>query len=258
MLPGPVRTLGAYARRNWKRALLAVFVLAALAVGGAVAYFETPHRSQGWATDAVDDTDGVTLSKTGGDYVLAPADRPRRGTLVFYPGGRVHPDAYLHTLVAVAADANVRVVVPKVPLNLALTETGAAGDYVGDGPLFVGGHSLGGPAACRYADANPGQVDGLVLFASYCDVDVSDHAFDAVSLTGSRDAVMDRERYRETRTNLPENRTFVELEGVNHSQFGAYTGQRGGQPATVSYRAAHDRVDAVLVPWMQNRTESTG
>ena len=81
---------------------------------------------------------------------------------------------------------------------------------------FVGGHSLGGAMACRYASSQPEQVNGLVLFAAYCEADATPED-PTLSVTGSADTVLDRETYHDRRSNLPANATVVEIEGMNHS-----------------------------------------
>ncbi|MFC7079321.1 alpha/beta hydrolase [Halorussus caseinilyticus] len=156
--------------------------------------------------------------------------------------------------------ANVTVFVPKMPLNVALLDADAAAESRTRNPgirtWFVGGHSLGGVAACRYADGH--DVRGLVLFASYCDANVSDRSLAVLSVTGSADTVLDRGNYRAGRTRLPPTADFREIRGVNHTQFGSYRGQRGDSPAPLSYDEAHRRLADRLVPWLANQSATTG
>jgi len=204
----------------------------------------------------------VSVARTDdGGYVVAPANRsgdgPRVG-LVFYAGGRVHPDAYVPSLAAVAAEPNVTVYLPTFPGNLAVLDQDRADDVVDAHPeidrWYVGGHSLGGSMACRYANDNPDRVEGLLLFASYCDRDVSDTDLDVLSVTGAEDAVLNREEYEASRSNLPDDAVHVELEGVNHSGFGGYVGQPDGEPSGTTFETAHDRLASAVVPWLSNRT----
>ena len=117
----------------------------------------------------------------------------------------------------------------------------------------MGGHSLGGAMACRYAAANPDAVAGLVLFASYCDRDISGTGLAALSVTGTADTVLDRDTYEASLANLPADATVRELPGLNHTQFGAYSGQPGDAPSGSSYDRAHARLANVTVPWFQRR-----
>jgi hypothetical protein len=260
-----VRAVGAWLRRHWRALAVIAAAVLVLAAGGFAWYFSTPLHAREGAVESVRVDDDVSLSKANGTYVLEPADgaeaEGERVGLVFYPGGRVHPDAYLSALAPLAAEANVTVFVPQPTLNLAVLDRGMAGGVMTRHPeidhWYVGGHSLGGAMACRYANANPDRVEGLVLFASYCDRNVSDSGLRVLSVTGRADAVLNRKRYENTLSDLPADATVVELDGVNHSQFGAYVGQRGGQASPLTFATAHDRLAAVVVPWFQ-RAEPAG
>jgi len=249
-------------RRRWKRGLLVIVVTILLVAGFglelAVTYFDTPHHGTDASIERVEADPSVEVERLGGGYVMRPAEGESAIGLVFYPGGRVHPDAYLASLAPLASRANVTIFVPKMPLNLAIFGQGAAGPIVRDHPevdtWYVGGHSLGGAMACRYAGNNPNRVDGVLLLASYCDRNVSDASLRALSVTGTADRVLNRDRYRATRSNLPADAQFVTIRGMNHSQFGSYTGQRGGAPARIDFDTAHDRLAEVLVSWVEKGT----
>jgi pimeloyl-ACP methyl ester carboxylesterase len=243
-------------RRQGKRLVVWGVAIGVLVVAGALAFVATPFHGTDASIAAVEDDPEVTVTRRDGTYVLDPAGGDPAAGLVFYPGGRVHPDAYLASLAPLAARANVRVVIPKPPLNLAVLDRGMAAQYVTDpavGTWFVGGHSLGGVVACRYARANPDAVEGVVLFASYCDRDVSGTDLSVLGVTGSADAVLDRDAARANRDNLPATATVRELP-LNHSQFGSYRGQPGDAPSGLRYAVAHDRLASVTVPWVRSRT----
>ncbi|ATW88452.1 alpha/beta hydrolase family protein [Halohasta litchfieldiae] len=250
-------------RRQGKRLAVwlgvGLIVLAALTVG----YFGSPYHGSSESIATVEDDQRVTVDRTDEGYVLQPVGTTPETGVVFYPGGRVHPDAYVGSLAALARDANVTVVIPKQPLNLAIVDYGLAqnglGTHAADSAMadhpdveawYVGGHSLGGAMACRYA-ANA-DVEGLLLYGSYCDVDISERDLAVVSVTGDADTVLNRTAYERNRGNLPASTRFADLEGVNHTQFGAYTGQ--DEPSGTSYETAHSRLNRVVVPWLQNET----
>lgn len=251
------------ARRQGRRLVVwivvALIVIAALAVG----YLGTPYHGSPESIAAVEDDEQVTVDRTADGYVLQPADTTPAAGIVFYPGGRVDPDAYVGSLAALSREANVTVVVPPMTLNLAVVDYGLAANGLGshaadsamaDRPAiddwYVGGHSLGGAMACRYAAAN--EVDGLLLYASYCDRDISERDLAVVSVTGDADGVIDRNAYERNRENLPPSTRVAELDGVNHTQFGTYRGQ--DEPSGTSYETAHRRLNGVVVPWLQNKT----
>lgn len=263
MLLGRLARSGGAVRTHWKRGVL-VLVVSILIVAGfglelAVTYFDQPHHGTDASIERVEADPTVEVDRLGGGYVMRPAGRESTVGLIFYPGGRVHPDAYLASLAPVVRDANVTVFVPKMPLNLAVLNQGAAGSIVRDHPdvdtWYVGGHSLGGSMACRYAGSHPNEVDGVVLLAAYCDRNVSDASLRVLSVTGTADQVLNRDRVRATRSNLPGDARVVSIRGMNHSQFGSYTGQRGGAPASIDFATAHARLGAVLVSWFENASD---
>jgi len=245
--------------RRYGRWLLvsATIIAVTVAVAGG-AYLATPYHGPAGSIDRVESDPAVAVSQQDGTYRLSPTEGNASAGLVFYPGARVHPDAYLATLAPLASEANVTVIVPKLPLNLAVLDTDAAGRYVTDSSVdrwYVGGHSLGGAMACRYAAGNPDALAGVVLYAAYCDRDLSGTDLAVLSVTGSADTVLDRERYEASRANLPADATHRELP-LNHSQFGSYRGQRGDTPSGVSYDRAHERLSNVTVAWFERQRDS--
>jgi len=241
-------------RRIAIRVAAVVAVLAVLAGVGFYAYFGVfAHHAPADVQESVRADASVDVREAYGGYVVTDADSDaERLGLVFYPGGRVAPDAYLPTAARIAERANVTVVVPKLRVNLAVFSQGRA-DAVVDGEpqvdrWVVGGHSLGGAMACRYAGENPGTVDGLLLVGSYCDRPVGETP--TLAVLGTRDAVLDRDQFAANRENLPADHTVGRIDGMNHSQAGWYTGQRGGQPARIATAEAHRRLARAVADWL--------
>jgi pimeloyl-ACP methyl ester carboxylesterase len=255
----------AVARRQGKRLGVWLVVVGLLFVTVFVVYFATPFEGTG--VDAVDDDPAVVVSQTDDGYVLEPADTDPTAGVVFYPGGRVDPNAYVSSLAPLVREANVTVVIPEMPLNLAIFDylgarvspkpdaaTAAMNRHPTIDRWYVGGHSLGGAMACRYASEHTRKVDGLLLYAAYCDVDISDSGLSVVSVVGAGDTVLNRESYQDGLALLPADASTHELAALNHSQFGSYTGQPGDEPSPISYELAHDRLNDVVVPWLENET----
>ena len=63
------------------------------------------------------------------------------------------------------------VLVPEMPLNLAVFDADSAATLIADNPdidtWVVGGHSLGGAMAAGFAADNSTPIDGLALWAAY-------------------------------------------------------------------------------------------
>lgn len=255
--------------RQGKRIVGWLIALLVIVLAMTVVFLGTPYEPPPESVSAVEDDDRVTLEQTNGGYVLEPATTEAEAGLVFYPGARVEPSAYLESLAPLARDANVTIIVPRMPLNLAVTDyaiartglrtdaaTSAMDDYEELDRWYVGGHSMGGAMACRYARHNPDRLDGLLLYASYCDQDISETGLAVLSVAGAADTVITRETYERNLANLPANASIHELPGLNHTQFGSYRAQLGDEPSGTSYEAAHDRLNDVVLSWLD--THSSG
>lgn len=155
---------------------------------------------------------------------------------IFYPGGHVESLAY-SPLAYKLAESGVFSVILNVPLNFAIFDTNAALDVISKYPQmkwFVAGHSLGGVAACEFAQRNPEYVAGVILLASYPAKDISTSRLKILSIYGSEDGVLPIEKIEEKKKFLPEDTKYVEIYGGNHSQFGYYGFQKGDNPAKIA------------------------
>jgi len=169
--------------------------------------------------------------------------------LVFYPGGRVDPYAYLPPLAHTAAATGLRVVVPKAPLNLAIADTrdieqlaSLAGNYI---TIATGGHSLGGVRGCLQAD-NP-RVSHLVLFASYCANDLTTRGdLRVLTVLGSLDGLTDPVQVSDAAIMLPGDPDTITISGANHASFGAYGPQSGDGPSRVSPERMREQLTDIL------------
>ena len=264
-------------RRQTKRLVGWLVVLVFVTITVTVVFLGTPFEGPSASIEAVDSDDGVSLERTNGGYVLEPTETDAETGeptitdtnvgLVFYPGARVTPSAYVESLAPVARDANVTVVIPSMPLNLAIVDYGvartglrshAATAEMAERPdieqWYVGGHSLGGAMACWYADDHRDDVEGLVLYGSYCDRNIADRGLAVLSIAGVQDTVIDASDYERGVSKLPAAATVVELDGLNHTQFGSYSGQRGDTATGTSYEDAHARLNEAVVSWFGNET----
>jgi dienelactone hydrolase len=240
-------------RRRWIRRFITAAAVLLLAVGlGLVVWASFPHQAAPAAEAALVSDQEVRVEKNEPWLTFYPAgERPAAG-LVFYPGGRVVPEAYAPLARRIAAEGYL-VVIPEMPLNLAVFRPGAAEDVLAAYPTVdawaVGGHSLGGAMAAQFAAANPGRVAGLVLWASYPpeSSDLSGSGLDAVSIYGTRDGLASPGEVLGARDRLPLETKFVAVEGGNHAGFGAYGTQRGDNPADIRREEQAAQVTAATV-----------
>ena len=179
--------------------------------------------------------EGVTVEIGRGRIVFRP-EEPELG-LIFYPGGRVRPEAYA-PLMAELAERGVLCVVPRMPGDLAVLMPNAADGvqaaYPEVGRWLIGGHSLGGVIAAHYAEKHADAFEGLVLLAAYSDRDLRDSGLRVLSVVGTEDGVLKREAYAAGKALLPEDAQELVIEGGCHALFGSYGAQRGDGVPTIT------------------------
>ncbi len=170
--------------------------------------------------------------------MITPAEiNPAQPAVIFYPGGLVAPEAYLYKMGHVAECLQAPVYAIKAPFNAAIFDINAAARAIENFNLetvWVGGHSLGGISAARFTAQNTGKVEGLFLFGSYSDQDLNSFGGKVISIMGDQDLIINRENYEEAKKNLPPGAQIIEVEGLNHSDFGNYGLQSGDGPGNLS------------------------
>jgi dienelactone hydrolase len=122
---------------------------------------------------------------------------------------------------------------------LSLFGSGRASEVVAANPEInqwvIGGHSLGGVMAARYASQNPDKVEGLALWAAYpaADNDLRKSGITVTSIYATLDGLTTLEDIEASRNLLPLDTLWVEIEGGNHAQFGDYGAQSGDREARI-------------------------
>ncbi len=234
--------------RRLVRVLVVVAAVLALVVVGFLAWASTPMMgTRAAALEAWRDP-AVSIRDAGDAVVMAPTGEASGTGLVFIPGARVDPYAYLFKLSGVVAETGATVVITKPTLNLAFFDQRPLSAFTSAAPgvdrWFVGGHSLGGVRACQLA-TSPG-VEGLVLLGSYCANDLSGTSLRVLSGGGGRDCLSTPEKIAGAAHLLPADTAFVEVRGMDHAQFGDYGAQPGDCEATIGDGEARDALTAAL------------
>ena len=170
-----------------------------------------------------------------GDLVFQPEDAT--SGLIFYPGGKVEYTAYIPLMKALASEGILCVLV-KMPGNLAVLDMDAAEGIPEQFPdidtWYMAGHSLGGSMAASYLADHADAFGGLILLGAYSTADLSDSGLAVLSLYGSEDLVMNREKYAKYRENLPADLTETVIDGGCHAYFGMYGTQEGDGTPTIT------------------------
>ena len=177
----------------------------------------------------------VDVAENEVGYTLAP-ENAQRG-FIFYPGGKVDHEAYLPLMRELASEG-VLCVVAEMPFRLAVLDMDAAAGIPEQYPRieswYIGGHSLGGAMAASWLAKNTDTFDGLILLGAYSTADLSGTDLAVLSIYGSEDLVMNREKYQANLGNLPSGFTEVIIDGGCHAGFGMYGVQNGDGIATIS------------------------
>ena len=175
-------------------------------------------------------------------------------TVVFYPGGLVEPASYSNWA-SQLAQAGYTVKLVHFPLNLAVLAPNQAKKVVGPHEQYViGGHSLGGAMAARYAaTADKKNLKGVFLLAAYADQKGRlDHSkLPVLSVTASRDGVLNWSHYEADKKYLPRDTTFTTISGGNHGGFGSYGHQQGDKVAHISNTTHQKQVAHLLIKWLK-------
>ena len=236
--------------------LISLLIALALVMVGFVVYAKFSTASpQPEALTAMQSTSEVEVI-TDGWLAFVPRETLPTTGFVFYPGGLVDPRAYAPMAQDIAAEGSL-VVIPRMPLNLAVFGSGKATDVIQAFPEIelwaIGGHSLGGAMAGQYAHRNPTSVSGLALWAAFPSEgsDLSPRNLAATSIYGTRDGLVSFEEIEASRQLLPAETKYVAVEGGNHAQFGWYGPQKGDLPATLSHAEQHAQTVAATVALLE-------
>ena len=232
-------------------------LLFALAAALAVYAGDYYHAGDTSAELLENGTDTVKISEgKNGELIFAPADDSDPDTgFIFYPGGKVEYSAYA-PLMEKIAEKGILCVIVKMPCNLAILDTGAADEIPEEFPeitdWYIGGHSLGGASASMYLEGNSEKYRGLVLLGAYSSVDLTETGLSVLSVYGSNDGVMKRDKYSEYLNNLPSDFTEYIIEGGCHSYFGDYGAQKGDGTPSVTAEEQWTITADVISDWIKN------
>ncbi|MEF7610486.1 alpha/beta hydrolase [Enterococcus casseliflavus] len=202
----------------------------------------------------------VTAAKEADDEgnVLYFAGDEEKPLVVFYPGALVDAESY-SVWAAGLAEKGYPVAIVKMPFNMAVLAGNRAEEVLEEIPhssYVIGGHSLGGVMASRFAanqlTENDNELKGVFFFASYPDEkgSLADQSIAVLSLSGSQDQVVNQENWQAARSLLPETTTFETIEGGNHAGFGTYGLQKGEAAADLPNEAQQEAIIEQMAAWL--------
>lgn len=226
--------------------LLAVVLLIGI---GAGLYLSNGYRADGAALAAMTQSSETVRKYQDGNVLFFVPPEPMAG-VIFYPGGKVQCEAYA-PLMQACAEKGVLCALVRMPCNLAVLNPNAADGIQEKYPevpsWYMAGHSLGGAMAASYVSKHTEEYDGLILLAAYSTADLGGTALRAVSVYGSEDGVMNRDKYAKCRANLPEGFEEHVIDGGCHAYFGNYGPQDGDGVPSISNQEQIARTAEIIV-----------
>lgn len=237
--------------KNWKKRIVIGLFICILGIGGAsYAYVSDYYHADAAAMEALQSDEAVQVIEKENQVIFQ--GKNSESGIIFYPGGKVEYTAYaplLHQL----AEEGMTCILLHMPGNLAVLDTNAADGIQEQYPeietWYMAGHSLGGSMAASYIGKHTEEFQGLILLAAYSTEDLSDTDLDVLSLYGSEDGVLNREKYKKYKPNLPQNTKEYRIEGGNHGQFGSYGFQDGDGKAEISAEEQVERTVDEILKW---------
>lgn len=244
-------------KRKYK-ILTASLVFLILFILGSLLYLHTItyHPLNEALEDAVSN-DQYQVEETSNVLHYKPLKDSKSIFVIFYQGGLVEEKSY-STIAAKLASEGYPVYLVKHALNLAVTDKNKAETIITDENVtdfVIGGHSLGGVMASRFAnELDSERLKGVFLLASYPDEKgrLDNLPISVISIVGSNDGVLDKKAYQNGKTYLPDSTLYDTIEGGNHAGFGDYGNQEGDNSATILPEQQQEQTVSLLIEWLKS------
>lgn len=250
-------------KRKYKVLITSLVLLVLLFLGGLFLLHNKTYQPLSETLKETESTNQYTVEETKDAIIFLPLNNEGQQdtSILFYQGGLVEEKSY-STIAAKLATEGYPVYLVKHALNLAVTDTNKAESIITDEKIHdyvIGGHSLGGVMASRFAnEAATEKLKGVFLLASYPDETgrLNDLPLSVISIIGSNDGVVDKEAYQNGKNYLPDSTLFYTIEGGNHAGFGDYGDQVGDNPASISAEQQQEETVKQLVEWLRTLAEN--
>ena len=231
-------------RLSWGFGILLVLILAS----GVFLHFNTYRPT----VEALKEAEAAKIENKTVFFEGEP-DKP---AVLFYQGALVENTSYSIWAKKIS-EAGYPVYLIKQPLNLAVLAPNKANNIIEKNQIedyVIGGHSLGGVMASRFAaqQTKDSGLKGVFFLASYPDEKGSLLSFsgEIISITGSNDGVLNWDAYQKAKDYLPTQTQFKTIDGGNHAGFGSYGNQKKDKKASISNAAQQAQVADILVDWL--------
>ena len=174
---------------------------------------------------------------------------------IIYPGGKVDEKAY-SVLSKGLNEHGYTVAIAKAPLHLSIFNSSLARPIIDNNPQIeqwiIIGHSLGGTSASIYAEKHPKKIKGIVFLGSYPYKNLSKGDFFALSITGSNDHVLDKEKAEKAKEYYPESTRSEIIQGGNHAGFGNYGPQKDDGASEITVQEQQTQTINLILECLSN------
>ena len=233
-------------------AIAAVMIVIVCAVIYVADYY---HADQASIQVYTEEYNEVTVENHAKDITAYIPQDPTAG-FIFYPGGKVEASSY-EPLMTALADRGILSILVEMPGNLAVLDVKAADGLQEMYPQvelwYIGGHSLGGSMAASYAADRADILEGVILLGSYSTADLKSADLDVLSIYGSEDKVMNKMKYQENLTNLPDDYKEIIIDGGCHASFGMYGEQDGDGEPTITSEEQIEITAEEIAAWISTK-----
>ncbi|UOQ45339.1 alpha/beta hydrolase [Halobacillus salinarum] len=213
-----------------------------------------PYEPNDKARASLHDTAKVEVTR-GKEWTSFEPQYRTRESIIFYPGGLVEANSYA-PLAKMLAHRGSPVYIVDMPLDLAVFSRNRAEKIIQKYPsrsFVIGGHSLGGAMAARFANEHPEQIEGVFLLGAYADKKgrLDEEKIETLLITGSKDRVLNREAFQKGKAYVPEDAVYHVLQGGNHAQFGSYGSQKGDGSPSIPAEEQWDETTKWIIDWLK-------
>ncbi len=227
-----------------KKLKIGIILFIIVFVGGFFVYAQFYYHAEKTATDYLDGTDNVKVTKISNGLFLDGYGN--NTTIIFYPGAKVEYSSYL-PLFTDLASKGIDCYLVEMPFNLAFFGINSADGIIENSDYdhyFMAGHSLGGAMASSYVNSTDKNISGLIYLSSHSPKEIY---VPVLSIRGTNDGVINLTSYNEAKSLMKNNFTEIVINGGNHAQFGYYGVQSGDGQANITPESQQNQtVDAIM------------
>lgn len=227
-----------------KKIKICIILFLIVFFGGFLVYSQIYYHAEKTATDYINGTDDVNVTKVGNGLFLN--GKGNDTAVIFYPGAKVEYTSYLPLFIDLASQG-VDCYLVEMPFNLAFFAVNSADEIIENSSYqhyFMAGHSLGGAMASSYVNKTDNNITGLIYLSSHSPDEIN---VPVLSIRGTNDGIINLTSYNQAKSLMKNNYTEVIINGGNHAQFGNYGKQSGDGNATITPESQQDQsADAIL------------